>query len=405
VLKRPDAATARQMLLDMVVPIGTERVFLGDCAGRVLAQDVFAQENIPPFDRSPYDGYAFRAEDAAEASQETPVVLRIVEEVPAGTVPAAAVTRGTAVKILTGAPIPEGADAVVPYEQTAFTKETVTLFSPAKAGQNVVRAGEDVKKGDLLARRGSVIDAGLAGVLASQGLVTPEIYRLPKIGILSTGRELVEAETVDLEHGMIRDSNRLVMMAALKELGCACVDLGIAQDSAEEISAALRGGIDVCDAIVSTGGVSVGDYDLMPDALELAGGSLLFRGVEMKPGMACAYGVCEGKLICGLSGNPASAFTNFHVIAVPVLRKLMGRREFLHQRIRLQLTETFAKKSPVPRFLRGKLELENGTARVSIGKEQGNAVLSSTIGCDVMAVIPAGSGSVPAGTELDGFRL
>lgn len=404
-LKRPDTATARQLLLDAVVPVGTERISLGDCTGRVLAQDVVAQENIPSFDRSPYDGYAFCAADAVNASKETPVVLRILEEVPAGTVPAAAVTKGTAVKILTGAPIPKGADAVVPYEQTAFTGESVTLFSPAKSGQNVVRAGEDVKKGDLLARKGSEIDAGLAGVLASQGIVMPEVCRMPKIGILSTGRELVEAETAVLERGMIRDSNRLMMMIALKELGCECVDLGIAQDSAEEIGAALRRGLDVCDAIVSTGGVSVGDYDLMPDALKLVGGKLLFRGVEMKPGMACAYAVCEGKLICGLSGNPASAFTNFHVIAVPALRKLMGRREFLHRNIRLRLTEGFGKNSPVSRFLRGKLELEDGMTRMSIQKEQGNVVLSSTVGCDVMAVIPAGSGPVPAEAELDGFLL
>lgn len=403
-LKNPDYAKARELLLDAVTSVDTERIALCGCGGRILAQDLIAEENIPPFDRSPYDGYAFRAADTIGASKETPVVLRVLEEIPAGTVPTVTVTEGTAVKLLTGAPIPDGADAVIMYEKTEFTKDAVALFSPMRTGENIVRTGEDVCKGAILARQGDVIDPGIAGTLAAQGSAEPLVYRVPRVGILSTGSELTEAEETP-GPGKIRNSNRHTLEAALNAIGCRPVYLGLAGDSEEEICTLIRKGLAECDAVVSTGGVSVGDYDLTPAAMELAGAELLFCGVDMKPGMACAYGVCEGKLICGLSGNPASSITNFYAVALPALRKLAGRREYLPKEISVTLANGFGKKSPKTRFLRGKLELNSGTICMSLPKDQGNVVLSSTIGCNVMAIVPAGSGSVEAGTVLKGFLL
>lgn len=405
-LKNPDYITARGRLLDAVVPVGTEWIALSKSGGRILAQDLVAVESVPAFDRSPYDGYAFRAADTASASKERPVTLRILGETPAGTVPARSVTEGTAVKILTGAPIPHGADAVVKYELTEYTAETVTVFSPLKSGENIIYTGEDVMAGDVLAHCGDMIDPGIAGTLATQGVADPTVYRIPKVGILSTGSELVEVNDVlGPGPGKIYNSNRHMLETALKRLGCACVYLGSAGDSAEEICALVQKGLAECDAIVSTGGVSVGDYDLTPAAMEMAGVELLFRGVDMKPGMACAYGVYHEKLVCGLSGNPASALTNFYAVALPALRKLMGLREPLPQAIRVQLLNGFGKKSPKLRFLRGKLTLSSGTVSMSLPADQGNVVLSSTIGCDAMAVVPAGSGPVSAGTVLEGFIL
>lgn len=405
-LKNPDYITARRLLLETISTVGTEKLALCESGGRILAQDLVAEENIPPFDRSPYDGYAFRAADTEKASRETPVTLCILEEVPTGAVPTVPVTEGTAVKLLTGAPIPTGADTVIPYELTDFTDTAVTVFAPAKPGDNVVRTGEDVRKGKLLAHRGDVIDPGTAGTLASQGIAEPEVYRMPKVGILSTGSELVEvAETPGPGSGKIRNSNRYTFEAVLKALGCETVYLGIAGDSAEEICTLLQKGLAECDAVITTGGVSVGDYDLTPEAMEMAGVELLFRGVDIKPGMACVYGVCQGKPVFGLSGNPASSLTNFYVVGVPALRKMMGYREPLMPKIKVTLSSGFGKKSPKARFLRGTLELKDGTVRMALPKEQGNVVLSSAIGCNVMAVIPAGSGPVPAGTELEGFLL
>lgn len=400
----PDYVTARELLLAAVIPVGAERVPLSRCGGRILAQDLTAEENIPPFDRSPYDGYAFRAADTVGVSKEHPVTLRILEEIPAGSVPTVKVTEGTAVKLLTGAPIPPGADAVTKYEVTEFTGETVTLFTPAESGENIVRTGEDVRKGEILVRCGDVVDPGVAGTLAAQGTALPLVYRVPRIGIVSTGSELTEVEETP-GPGKIRNSNRYTLETVLTAIGCEPVYLGLAGDSAEEICALLKKGLAECDAVISTGGVSVGDYDLTPDAMELAGAELLFRGVAMKPGMACAYGVCRGKLICGLSGNPASSLTNFYAVALPALRKLAGRRDYLPEEFTVTLSNGFGKKSPATRFLRGRLELKDGTACMTVPKDQGNVVLSSTIGCNMMAVVPAGSGPLAAGTVLKGFLL
>lgn len=395
---------ARDLLLSLASPVEAERAALAGCAGRVLAQDLIAAENIPPFDRSPYDGYAFRAEDTQPASREQPVTFEIIEEVSAGAVPTKAVTPGTAVKILTGAPIPAGADCVCMYERTQFTKETVTLFAPIAPGENVVRAGEDVKKGAVLARRGDVIDTGIAGTLASQGEAFPLVYRRLRVGVISTGNEVVETET-PLMPGKIHNSNRHTLTAALQKEGMEPVYLGLAGDEVQNIARLIALGLESCDAVLLTGGVSAGDYDLTPDAMEQAGIELLVRGVNLKPGMACAYGVKDGKPVCGLSGNPASALMNFYCIALPALRKMAGMGKPVPDEITVTLKNSFSKKSKGTRILRGKLDLSDGTARMVVPDDQGNVVLSSTIGCNVMAIVPAGSGALPAGTVLKGFML
>ena len=395
---------ARQLLLDLVQPLGTERVPLSCCAGRILAQELRAEGNVPPFDRSAFDGYAFRAEDVADASKEHPVALRIVEEVPAGSVPTKAVTAGMAVKILTGAPVPEGADAIINYESTEFTHETVTLFAPVRRGANIVTAGEDVKAGQLLASEGMRIDAGLAGTLAGQGVAEPLVYRVPRVGIISTGNEVVEADA-PAQPGKIRNTNRHALEAALMLAGMEPRYLGVGRDSAEEIAELYREGLRTCDAVLSTGGVSAGDYDLTPAAIELAGGTVLARGVKLKPGMACAYGHRDGKLACGLSGNPASFLTNFYCVVLPALRKLAGRADALPQEFEVVLANGFNKPSPGGRRLRGRLVLSGGEARFACAEGQGNAVISTAIGCDMMAIVPAGTGKLNAGDRLKGFML
>lgn len=403
-IKNPGYEHARELLLTSVAAVEAESVPLSECGGRVLAQDLIARENVPAFDRSPYDGYALRAADTANASREHPVTLRVLEEIPAGAVPTQNVTAGTAAKVLTGAPIPPGADAVVMFEKTAFTDESVTLSTPLKAGSNIIYAGEDITQGTVIARRGTVIDPGLAGTLASQGEAVPLVFRKPRVAVISTGSELVEADTLP-ENGKIRNSNRHMLEAALARLGCEAVYLGIAGDSIEGISKLLLEGLSACDAVITTGGVSVGDYDLTPAAMEHIGGELLFRGVDMKPGMACAYGQKDGKLLCGLSGNPASALTNFYAVAVPAFKKLAGQRAYLPQAIEVTLSGGFKKKSPKTRFLRGRLKIQSGRVCMALPKNQGNVVLSSAIGCNAMAVVPAGSGPVEAGTVLKGFLL
>lgn len=206
------------------------------------------------------------------------------------------------------------------FERTEFTETSVTLFAPVRLGDNVVCAGEDIRAGALLVPAGTRIDAALAGSLAAQGVTEPLVYKKPRIAVLSTGTELVEAdETPGV--GKIRNSNAYTLIAAIRSIGCDTEYLGIAPDSTEGIAAAIAKGLSTCDAVVSTGGVSAGDYDLTPDAIESLGAEMLVRGLAMKPGMACALAVREGKLILSLSGNPASSLTTYYGVVVPVLRK------------------------------------------------------------------------------------
>ncbi len=395
---------ARDLLLSLTEATEEETLPLPECAGRVLAMDLEAAQDVPPFDRSAYDGYALRAEDVEKASETAPVTLRITETVPAGKVPLLEVTRGTAAHVMTGVKIPTGADCVIDFESTSFTRDTVTLTRPLKRGANIVRQGEDVRKGTLLAPKGTMIDAFLAGALASQGVSRVPVYRRPVIGLISTGSEVVEAGSPEAP-GKIRNASRAAFEALLIREGCAACYLGLAGDDAGEIAGLITRGLTECDAVLLTGGVSVGDWDVTPEAMTLAGAELLVRGVAMKPGMACAYGTARGKLVLGLSGNPASALTNYCACVLPAVRKLGGRKDVLPVPFRAVLKDGFKKKSPSERLLRGKLTLSDGVVRFEASAAQGNAVLSSAVGCGAFAVIPAGSGPLEAGESLHGFML
>lgn len=395
---------ARDLLLSLVKPVGTEKVLLEKAGGRVLAEELSAAENVPAFDRSPYDGYAFRAIDSEGASRENPVTLRIIEEIPAGAVPTKTVGKGEAVKILTGAPIPEGADAVVMYEKTCFTENEVTLFSVSESGSNIVWTGEDIKKGELLAPAGTVIDPGLAGTLAAQGVGEPPVFRKPRAAFISTGSELVDA-LGEVPEGKIRDSNRYTFTAALEKDGTEVTYLGTAGDSVEQIEALISKGLRECDMVVLTGGVSAGDYDLTPDAMKKAGCEMLIKGVEIKPGMACCFGIKDGKPVFALSGNPSSSLTNYVTVVRPAVRKMTGLRDYMPEEITVTLSEGFKKKTKGTRILKGCLKIENGRAVMHIPKGQGNVMISSSIGCDIYAVVPSGSGPLDAGTELKGYMV
>ena len=400
-----DYRSARDLLLRMIVPPETKlRIPLYRAAGRVLAEDIYAAGDVPPFDRSPYDGYAFRAEDTVNASETHPVTLQVLEEIPAGSMWTRSVTSGTASKILTGAPIPPGASAVIKYEDTVFTRDAVTISSPFSEGENVIPKGEDVRAGQLLAEAGTVIDSALLGTLAAQHITEPLVFPVPTVGIITTGSELAEPGEA-LSGGKIVNTNRYTFLAALQKAGCETHLLPTPGDDPEQIAEVMREALIQCDLVITTGGVSVGDYDFTPDAMERAGAKILIRTLFLKPGGASAYGICDGKLICGLSGNPASALTNFYAVVLPLVRKLLGMAHPELTEIPVALAEDFRKRSPKTRLIRGILDLSDGAARMHVSKGQGNGVLHSLIGCDVLAEIPAGSPALPAGTRLWAYLI
>ena len=388
-----DWRTARDELLQQVVPVGSQVLPLMQCSGRYLAENIAAVQAVPPFDRSPLDGYACRS---ADTDPFHPVTLRILEEVPAGHRPTCTVAEGTAVKILTGAPIPNGADAVSKFEETEFTSEYVTLKRQYRPGENIIFRGEDVSPGDLLGRKGQRMDAGLAGALAAQEITEVNVHRIPKVGILTTGTELRQPSEPD-NGASIPNSNRAALETALRLLDCEPVFYGAPGDTVEEISSALTQALADCDMVVTTGGVSVGDYDCTPAAVEHCGAELLIQNLKLKPGGKCCFGTYENKLIACLSGNPASGMTCFYAVVMPAICRLTGAVGTVQREVIARITSDFPKGSKQPRLLRGVLEWAEEGLCFTPAPAQGNGTLHTLAGANAFAEIPGGSGPIQAG--------
>ncbi|MCR5508696.1 MAG: molybdopterin molybdotransferase MoeA [Lachnospiraceae bacterium] len=397
-----DYLKAVNILKDSVIPADTETSGLDGAYGRILAEDIYASVNIPSFDRSPYDGYAFLAEDTKGASIQEPKTLKVIDDIKAGQMPSKEIKSGYAIRLMTGAPVPAGADAVCKYEDTVFDDTSVTISKEYSPGDNIIRAGEDIKAGRLIAEKGSVIDAGLIASMASLGIVIPRVYRRPVAGIISTGDEVIDASCTP-PPGKIRNSNRYTIAAALLSIGFDTVYLGHAGDDIDDIRNLIDGGFNTCDVTVSTGGVSAGDYDLVPDAMKEAGYEILLRGVAMKPGMACAYGLKDGKIMLALSGNPASSLTNLQCVCYPALKKLAGYREYDHKLFRAKLKDGFSKSGKGTRFLRGRLGITGNEIYISVPSGQGNVVISSAIGCNAYGILNDTAAPAKEGTLIDCF--
>jgi molybdopterin molybdotransferase len=404
---------AKDLLIKHIQPVGTETVDLTDIKGRILAEDIIAKENVPCFDRSPYDGYAFKASDTAGTDENNGVTLSIIENIRAGQVPKKNIVTGTAIRLMTGAPLPEGADAICKYEDVEEIKSdktnarqvtSIIIKQEYSYRENVIRAGEDIAEGTVLALKGGRVDTGLIGTMASLGITKALVYKRPVAGIISTGDEVVDIDE-DLPQGKIRNSNRYTIAAALADAGIDSVYLGHASDTKEEMKELILKGENRSDIIISTGGVSAGDYDIVPDAMKEAGYELPVHGVAIKPGMACAYGVKPGRLMLALSGNPASSLTNLQCVCLPALKKLCGLSEYEHKIIKMMLKKDFNKGSRGTRFIRGRLGIEDGKAVFEAASGQGNVVISSVIGCNAYAVMYEGSGVLKSGDLITGFVI
>ena len=399
---RVELEQAIQIIREKVAVMGTEIVPLSEARGRILARQIVAEENVPPFDRSPYDGFAFRAKDLEEASKEHPVTLRIIEEVPAGKAPERKISKGEAIKILTGAPIPEGADAVERYEVTEFNEKEVTFFEPVKSGSNICLAGEDIRQGEVLMEVGTKLENARLGLLAALGYFEISCYRKIRCVIISTGSELVPVDH-PLIPGKIRNSSAYMIQAVLREWGMECDIYGIVSDNSSHIA----GAIDVCaqkyDVILTTGGVSVGDYDFLNTSLEELGAEILLWKVKMKPGMAFVAAMHKEKLVLALSGNPSAAAATLYLIGGAVLSYMSGKRGLPWEKIKVRMYHDFPKSSKGRRFIPGSLCVKDGEAYLDSCVAQGNGILSSWHSCNVIGEIPAGTPPLKAGSIIEGY--
>ena len=393
-----------QMIVDHLGCVGKEMVPAADACGRVLAENLISPENIPPFRRSPLDGYAFRAEDTADASPEKPVVFEIIEEIPAGKAPEHTVGAMQAVKILTGAPVPEGADAIEKYEVVEADEKTLRLTHPYRKNCNVVPVGEDIRQGASVLSEGTVISPAYLGILAGLGFDRIPVYKKPQVTLISTGSELVPIDA-PIPLGKIRNSSIYTLKAFLEANGARVKMMPIVPDDADLIAQAVDSACLESDLVFTTGGVSVGDYDMLQKSMEILHADVLFWKMQMKPGGAFLASCHRGKQVISLSGNPSAAAMACFMIGIPVLRKLGGRKEYELERCQIRILEGFSKKSFVRRFLPGKLVIRDGEAYISVTPSQGNGILHPLHGCNVIAEIPQGSPAMEPGTPVKGYLL
>ncbi len=393
-------------ILDSVkVEPQTEFISAYDACGRILAQDCAAENDFPPFRRSPLDGYAFKASDTSGADREHPVTLKITEEIPAGSYPTKVIESGYAAKILTGAPIPDGADAVEKYEVCEFTDETVKIFSELKHNDNIVPQGEDYKKGDILVRKGEKIDPFNLGVLSMLGMSRVPVYRKPKVTIISSGSELVDVDESVLLPGKIRNSSMFTIASIAEAEGADVVYGGIVKDEIKVISDAMARAAEGSDIVITTGGVSAGDYDLIVDAMKNIGARILFWKAKMKPGMAVACAASGGTIFLGLSGNPSAAAVSMDVFGRMLIRKLSGLKNYMPQTMTLRLKGSMNKKSPRGRYIRGNLAIENGEAWFVPSKVTGNGTTSANQGTDLLGIVPPGTESMNTGDLIESYYV
>ncbi len=389
---------ARRKILESVLLLGAERIDLLSALGRVLAEDITAGRDIPPRDNSAMDGYALRAEDIRSASRQNPVILEITEDIPAGSSPKHRIGRGQAARIMTGAPVPAGADAVMKVEETESEGGKARIFASAEKGLDIRLAGEDVKRGERVLPLGTVIRPEEIGMLASLGRSFISVRQRPLVAIISTGEELVEIDG-DPGEGKIVNSNGYALAAQVLECGAVPLQIGIARDNKNDLMAKFAAAARA-DIIISSGGVSVGDYDLVKDIMQEIGNSMTFWRVAMRPGKPLAFGAIQGKPVFGLPGNPVSSMVSFEQFVRPALLKMMGHRDLFRRTVQAVLKEAVRKKAGLRYFFRVRLCKENGIwTAVSTG-EQGSGILKSMVLADGLMEIPEDLPEVKAGDTV-----
>ena len=330
------------MVLEHTPGLGTCERDLMDAFGYVLAEEVRSDMNMPPFDKSAMDGYAVVASDVAKASRARPVVLEVVDEIVAGRMPTRVVSPGEAAKIMTGAPVPQGADAVVIVEVTEQVGSKVRIFEPCKKGANICFLGEDIREGDIVLGKGKLLRAQEIGVLASVGRTKVRLFKRPEVAVIATGSEIVEPDIVP-RPGQIRNSNAYSLSAQVVENGCAVRYLGIVGDRKPALEARIREGLEA-DVLILSGGVSMGAYDLVKETLRALGVRLFFEKVRMKPGKPTVFGVRDSTLVFGLPGNPVSTIVAFEQFVRPAIRKMAGYSILDRPRVHAVLERSFTKK-------------------------------------------------------------
>ncbi|HET9908175.1 MAG TPA: gephyrin-like molybdotransferase Glp [Anaerolineales bacterium] len=399
---------ARARILSHFQAVTTETLPLVDCNHRVLAQDVAATTDLPPFDNSSMDGFAIRVADLnADPLQR----LHVIADIPAGVSPTISLSQGEAARIMTGAQVPAGADAVVPVEDTDFNNrdagsappELVVINAPVNKGANIRARGMDIHAGEIVLSKGRALKPQDIGLLAMLGYAEVPVHTKVRVGLFSSGNELLEVGA-PLEPGKIRDSNSYTLEALLKEAGADVIRLGVAKDDRESVKALLDKAVESrVDLILSSAGVSVGAFDFVKEVIE-ANGKLDFWRVNMRPGKPLAFGAYKNIPFIGLPGNPVSAFVGFEVFVRDVIGKLNGIYNGSRPKVQVRCAEQIDSDGRES-YLRAEVREENGSFVAHLTGHQGSGNLHSLVQANALLIIPAGVKCVPAGQEVNAWLI
>lgn len=377
---------AQKIILKSILPLKeTQLLNLTSCLSRVSAVGIKAKENIPPFNNSAMDGFALRAKDVLGASKQNPKVLEVIEDVPAGYTAKKILKSGQAIRIMTGAPLPKGADSVVMVEDTQKiknqkskikNKEFIEIFKEVRPRENVRYAGEDIKKGETVIKKGTLLKSGHIGLLASLGISQIQVFRKPKVAVLATGDELIEIKK-NLKPGKIRNSNAYSLLAQVIEAAATPILLGIAKDKKKDLEVKIKKGLLCSDILLVSGGISVGDYDFVKDVLKDLGTQMKFWKVAMRPGKPLAFGTRRGIPVFGLPGNPVSSMVSFELFVRPAILKMLGLNIDNRKEAEAILEEDIKKKKGLMYFLRATTFYKDGRYFTRTTGPQGSGILKS----------------------------
>ena len=404
-MRKPVAVDkAVQRVMNHALNGSVEYLPIHRCFNETLARDLVATHDVPHFDRSPYDGFAIRSRDTIGASRDFPVEFEVIEEIGAGMVATRKMEANQAVRIMTGAQMPDGADAVIMLELVREIerngKAFIQIRRRVKEDENVSFKGEDVKQGELLVNKGTKLNPGIKALLATFGYTEVPVAKKPVIGLFATGTELLDVHEA-LQPGKIRNSNSYMLADQIKRAGGEPRFLGILPDHLEGSYSAISEALKEVDLLITTGGVSVGDYDYMPDIYARLGAEVLFNKVAMRPGSVTTVAAMNGKILFGLSGNPSASYVGFELFVRPIIRKmLLSQRPHL-KKVRGLLGENFTKANPFTRFVRSRAYLEGGQLMaVPSGKDKSNIVMSLA-SANSFAILPGGTRGYQKGDEVD----
>jgi molybdopterin molybdotransferase len=400
------AAEAARRILHEVRRQPALRMPLDDALDAVLAEDVVSQLDIPPWTNSAMDGYATRGADVRGASEERPVRLRVVEQLPAGRFPTRTIAPGECARIFTGAPLPQGSDTVIRQEDTDQGAELVTILRDRDIGANVRRAGEDIRKGRTVLTRGTELGPAQLGVLASLGVAHPLVFRQPRVAILASGDEIVDVDQPEeiLSGRKIASSNSHSLMALVRRAGAEPVNLGIARDSPESLREHLIRALEA-DLLVTTAGISVGEHDYLRAVLDELGAEQRFWKIRMRPGAPVGFGLLKGIPWIGLPGNPVSTMVTFELFVRPAIRTMAGHPLPFRRTVPVRLAEPIRLKPRLQHFLRAIVTDGPEGREARLTGPQGSGILSSMILANALLILPEGQLETPAGATVRAILL